>query len=157
MGFSVPPIELPISPDLPPDDDADESEDVGAIEDAGSPIALALSDADCGMRLDKVLSTHLPQYSRSRIQQWIEEGHVTVDGKAARAKTTMFGDETVLVQPQAAVDAHAYEPEAIALDIVHEDDAIIVINKPAGLVVHPGAGNWSGTLQNGLLHYFPPI
>jgi len=104
-----------------------------------------------------VLSRYLPDFSRSRLQQWIEEGHVTVDGKTARAKSTMFGDEQVLVHPQAAADAHAYEPEAMALDIVHEDPAIMVLNKPAGLVVHPGAGNWSGTLQNGLLHYHPPI
>ena len=157
MGFAVLPIEHPISPDLPPDHEDDESDDIEVIADAGAPIALALSEADCGMRLDKVLSTHLPQYSRSRIQQWIEEGHVTVDGKTARAKTTMFGDESLLVQPQAAADAHAYEPEAMALDIVYEDKTIMVINKPAGLVVHPGAGNWSGTLQNGLLYYYPPI
>ncbi|MET0962742.1 MAG: RluA family pseudouridine synthase [Noviherbaspirillum sp.] len=153
----MPPIEYPITSELPPDHEDEESDDVELIAEAGDTIALALSEADCGMRLDKVLSTHLPQYSRSRIQQWIEEGHVTVDGKTARAKTTMFGDESLLVQPQAAADAHAYEPEAMALSIVHEDKTIMVIDKPAGLVVHPGAGNWSGTLQNGLLHYFPPI
>ena len=157
MGFAVPPIEHLPSPDIPPDHEYEESDDAEVIEDAGAPISLALSEADCGMRLDKVLSTHLPQYSRSRIQQWIEEGHVTVDGKTARAKSTMFGDEMLLVQPQAAADAHAYEPEAMALDVVHEDKDIMILNKPAGLVVHPGAGNWSGTLQNGLLHYFPPI
>ena len=157
MGFAVPPIEDPNQPDFPADQEDDFGDDAEAGADDGGPIMLALSEAECGMRLDKVLTGRLPQYSRSRIQQWIEEGHVTVDGKAARAKTTMFGDETVLVQPQAAADAHAYEPEAMALDIVHEDDAIMVINKPAGLVVHPGAGNWSGTLQNGLLHYHGPI
>jgi 23S rRNA pseudouridine1911/1915/1917 synthase len=157
MGYAVLPIEHPNTTDLPPADEYDESDDVEVIAEADGPIALALSEADCGMRLDKVLSQYLPQYSRSRLQQWIEEGHVTVDGKTARAKSTMFGDEQVLVQPQAAADAHAYEPEAMALAIVHEDQAIMVVNKPAGLVVHPGAGNWSGTLQNGLLHYHPPI
>jgi 23S rRNA pseudouridine1911/1915/1917 synthase len=157
MGFAVPPIEDPNQPDFPTDQDGDFGDDAEAGAGGGAPMTLVLSEADCGMRLDKVLTSRLPQYSRSRIQQWIEDGHVTVDGKTARAKTTMFGDETVLVQPQAAADAHAYEPEAMALDIVHEDDAIIVINKPAGLVVHPGAGNWSGTLQNGLLHYHKPI
>jgi 23S rRNA pseudouridine1911/1915/1917 synthase len=157
MGYAVPPIEHPNTTDLPAADEYDESDDVEVIPEADGPIALALSEADCGSRLDKVLSQYLPQYSRSRLQQWIEDGHVTVDGKTARAKSTMFGDEQVLVQPQAAADAHAYEPEAMALDIIHEDQAIMVINKPAGLVVHPGAGNWSGTLQNGLLHYYPPI
>jgi len=157
MGFAVPPIEDPNQPAFPADQDDDFGDDAEAGADGGAPMTLALSEADCGMRLDKVLTSRLPQYSRSRIQQWIEDGHVTVDGQAARAKTTMFGDETVLVQPQAAADAHAYEPEAMPLDIVHEDNAIIVINKPAGLVVHPGAGNWSGTLQNGLLHYYKQI
>ena len=157
MGFAVPPIEEPNNTDLPPDQDDEFGDDAEVIAGHAAPIELPLSEADCGMRLDKVLTTYLPQYSRSRIQQWIEDGHVTVDGETARAKTTMFGDETVLVQPQAAADAHAYEPEAMPLDIVHEDAAIMVINKPAGLVVHPGAGNWSGTLQNGLLHYHAPI
>ena len=157
MGYAVPPIEHPNPTDLPPDDAYEESDDIELIAEVDGPIVLALSEADCGMRLDKVLSRYLPDFSRSRLQQWIEGGHVTVDGKTARAKSTMFGDEQVLVQPQAAADAHAYEPEAMALDIVHEDQAIMVINKPAGLVVHPGAGNWSGTLQNGLLHYYPPI
>jgi 23S rRNA pseudouridine1911/1915/1917 synthase len=157
MGYAVPPIEHPSNTDLPPDFEEEESDDPELVAEADGPITLALSESDCGMRLDKVLSHYLPHFSRSRLQQWIEEGHVTVDGKTARAKSTMFGDEQVLVQPQAAADAHAYEPEAMALDIVHEDQAIMVINKPAGLVVHPGAGNWSGTLQNGLLHYYPPI
>jgi 23S rRNA pseudouridine1911/1915/1917 synthase len=157
MGYAVLPIENPNTTDLPPAYEEDESDDLELVAEADGSIALALSEAECGMRLDKVLSQRLPQFSRSRLQQWIEEGHVTVDGKTARAKSTMFGDEQVLVQPQAAADAHAYEPEAMPLDIVHEDQAIIVINKPAGLVVHPGAGNWSGTLQNGLLHYYPPI
>lgn len=157
MGFTVPPTEEPNNTDLPADQDDELKEDAEVIAGDAAQIALTLSEADCGMRLDKVLTMYLPQYSRSRIQQWIEDGHVTVDGEPARAKTTMFGDETVLVQPQAAADAHAYEPENLALDIVHEDAAVIVINKPAGLVVHPGAGNWSGTLQNGLLHYHAPI
>jgi 23S rRNA pseudouridine1911/1915/1917 synthase len=156
MGFAVPPIEELITEDLPPDseDDIEDAADAGTYT---APVVLKLDSADCGVRLDKVLTSRMPQFSRSRIQQWIEEGHVTVDGKPARSKSTMFGDEIVVVQPQAAADAHAYAPEAMDLDIVHEDEAIMVINKPAGLVVHPGAGNWSGTLQNGLLHYLPAL
>jgi 23S rRNA pseudouridine1911/1915/1917 synthase len=152
MGIDVPPDEDLIQEDLAYEADDD-------IEDAGQsgPIELALDAGDCGLRLDKVLTARLPQFSRSRMQQWIEEGHVLVNGKPARSKDTMYGDETVLVQPQAAADANAYQPEAMDLDIVHEDAAIVVINKPAGLVVHPGAGNWSGTLQNGLLHRYPGI
>jgi len=120
-------------------------------------IHLKISQDACGERLDKVLSRLVPEYSRSRIQQWIEAGFVTLDGKAARIKTTVLGDEEVVIQPQPAADEGAYAPEDIALDIVYEDDAIMVINKPAGLVVHPAAGNWSGTLLNGLLFHRPEL
>lgn len=121
------------------------------------PMTLKLSDAVCGLRLDKVLSSLLPQYSRSRIQQWIAAGHVTVDGSPARTKMTVLGDETVLVCPQAAPEEKAFLPVPMDLAIVYEDKAMLVINKPAGLVVHPAAGNWSGTLLNGLLHYCPAL
>lgn len=121
------------------------------------PIILKLSPVDCGVRLDKVISRLIPQFSRSRIQQWIDAGHVTVDGKVARSKMTSFGDETVVLSPQLAPEDEAFKPESMALNIVYEDASIIVLDKPAGLVVHPGAGNWSGTLLNGLLHHFPSI
>jgi 23S rRNA pseudouridine1911/1915/1917 synthase len=121
------------------------------------PIILKLSPVDCGIRLDKVISGLVPQFSRSRIQQWIDAGHVTVDDKVARSKMTSFGDETVVLSPQLAPEDEAFKPEPMALNIVYEDASIIVLDKPAGLVVHPGAGNWSGTLLNGLLHHFPPI
>jgi 23S rRNA pseudouridine1911/1915/1917 synthase len=107
--------------------------------------------------LDKVLATLVPQYSRSRLQQWIESGRVTVDGEAARTKMTVFGDENIAILPQAAPEEQAFRPEPMALAIVYEDASIAVIDKPAGLVVHPAAGNWSGTLLNGLLHYIPAI
>jgi 23S rRNA pseudouridine1911/1915/1917 synthase len=80
-----------------------------------------------------------------------------IDDKAAQGKMTVLGDETILIQPQSAPGDAAFMPEALDLPIVYEDSQLIVINKPAGLVVHPGAGNWSGTLLNGLLHHFPPI
>ncbi|HEY4541621.1 MAG TPA: RluA family pseudouridine synthase [Noviherbaspirillum sp.] len=118
---------------------------------------LTLGPEFCGVRLDKALSQLLPQYSRSRIQQWIEAGKVSVDGAPARGKATMLGDETVLVEPQQAPEQGAFEPEPIPLQVVHEDAAIFVLDKPAGLVVHPAAGNWSGTLLNGLLHRDPGL
>jgi 23S rRNA pseudouridine1911/1915/1917 synthase len=117
------------------------------------PIILALSSADCGVRLDKVLAKRIPEYSRSRIQQWIEAGLVIVDGAVARSKTTALGDEHVTIHPQSAPQELAFAAEALVLEILYEDSALMVINKPAGLVVHPGAGNWSGTLLNGLLHH----
>jgi 23S rRNA pseudouridine1911/1915/1917 synthase len=150
----------PNSADLPFDPDFDDEIDTpfGAGEAADrTPITLALTPDVCGQRLDKVVAGLVPQFSRSRIQLWFEGGHVTVDGKPARGKDTAYGDEKVVIEPQAAPEDTAFAAEPIALDIVHEDDDIIVINKPAGLVVHPGAGNWSGTLLNGLLHHCPQL
>ena len=151
----------PNSADLPFDPDFDDEidADFGAPE-AGidlSPITLELTAEACGQRLDKVVAGLVPQFSRSRLQLWFEAGHVKVDGKPARGKDTAYGDETVVIEPQAAPEDTAYTPEQIALDIVHEDEHILVVNKPAGLVVHPGAGNWSGTLLNGLLHHCPQL
>jgi 23S rRNA pseudouridine1911/1915/1917 synthase len=133
-------------------DDADDGDLVTA-----TPIALKLTPEFCGERLDKVLSRLVSQYSRSRIQQWIESGHVLVDGHAARAKMTVLGDENITISPQSAPEELAFKAEPIPLAIEYEDSAILVINKPAGLVVHPAAGNWSGTLLNGLLHHLPAI
>jgi len=145
--------------DIPPSSDADldELDELLGSENERAPIELTLTPADCGERLDKVLAKRVPQFSRSRIQQWLEAGHVNVDGKQAQSKTTVYGDETIVILPQAAPEETAFQPEAMDLAIVEEDDQIIVINKPAGLVVHPGPGNWSGTLLNGLLHHFPAI
>ena len=147
-------IEADIETDI--DDDFDgESSLQGGAELA--PITLHLTPAACGQRLDKVVAGLVPQFSRSRIQLWFDGGHVLVDGKSARGKDTAYGDETVLITPQSAPEDEAYKPEPVALNIVHEDEHIIVVNKPAGLVVHPGAGNWSGTMLNGLLHHCPQL
>lgn len=130
------------------------------FDESGSdipPIHLQLTEEVCGERLDKVLSKLVSQFSRSRLQQWISSGHVTVDGVVGRNKMTVLGDEVVVVYPQVAPEDHAYLPEPMTLPIVFEDESIIVMNKPAGLVVHPAAGNWSGTLLNGLLHYLPML
>jgi 23S rRNA pseudouridine1911/1915/1917 synthase len=135
-------------------DDQEEGDD---ITPEVEPVELRLRSDSCGERLDKVLAKLVPQYSRSRIQQWIEAGFVTVDGQASRIKMTMLGDESIVIYPQAAPDEGAYKAEDITLDIVYEDDSILVINKPAGLVVHPAAGNWSGTLLNGLLFHRPAL
>ncbi len=147
--------DLPLDPDLDDESDGDFAPlDVGIDL---SPITLELAPDACGQRLDKVIAALVPQFSRSRLQLWFDGGHVLVDGKPKRGKDTAYGDETVVIQPQSAPEDNAYVPEAIPLNIVHEDEHIIVINKPAGLVVHPGAGNWSGTLLNGLLHHCPQL
>ena len=127
-------------------------------EEAGDPLApieLELTPDACGERLDKVISKLVPQYSRGRLQMWIEDGFVTVDGKTSKTKATVYGDEKIVILPQANPEDEAFKPEQMDLNIVFEDEHLIVVNKPAGLVVHPGNGNWTGTLLNGLLHHYP--
>jgi len=109
------------------------------------------------MRLDQVLARLLPEYSRSRLQAWVESGNVLVDGKTAAAKSKIWGGERLEVRPQADVSAMPHAAQDIALPVVFEDDALIVIDKPAGLVVHPGSGNWAGTMLNALLHHAPQL
>ena len=109
-----------------------------------------------GQRLDQALAQLFPEYSRSRLSQWIKEGRVRVDDAAARPRDPVMGGQKVQLQiPEEPLSDLA--PEALPLEIVHEDAALIVVNKPAGLVVHPGAGNHSGTLQNALLHHAPEL
>jgi 23S rRNA pseudouridine1911/1915/1917 synthase len=106
-----------------------------------------------GLRLDQALARLLPGHSRSRLKAWIDEGRVHVDGAAWEAKRRVAGGERLDVEARDADDALADEPQDIALPIVYEDDAILVLDKPAGLVVHPGSGNRNGTLLNALLHH----
>ncbi|MCL6416172.1 23S rRNA pseudouridine(1911/1915/1917) synthase RluD [Aestuariirhabdus sp. Z084] len=107
-----------------------------------------------GQRLDRVAAHCFPDYSRSRLQEWIRGGQLTVDQHQRKTKDKLVGGETLRVQV-AVEDEERWDPEAMALDILYEDDSILVLNKPAGLVVHPGAGNPQGTLLNGLLHHCP--
>ena len=110
-----------------------------------------------GSRLDQVLAQMLPQYSRSRLAGLAKDGFVSVDGKSMPSKTKLFGGEAITVTLVPRDDEIAFLPEHIALNVLFEDDAVMVIDKPAGLVVHPGAGNWSGTLLNGLLFRNPGV
>ncbi len=136
----------------------DHDSEFGDDEDGLAPIELNLTSEVCGQRLDKVISHLVPQFSRGRLQMWITDGYVTVDGKVAKStKDTVYGDEKIVILPQAAPEDEAFKPEPIPLNIVYEDEHLIVINKPAGLVVHPGNGNWSGTLLNGLLYHCPQL
>jgi 23S rRNA pseudouridine1911/1915/1917 synthase len=129
------------------------------IENTPSDRHLRLAvPADCaGLRLDQALVRLLPEYSRNRLQEWMRSGHITLDGGAASAKTKVWGGETVLVAPQALPSTTQHAAEEIPLTIVFEDADILVIDKPAGLVVHPGSGNWSGTLLNALLRHAPAL
>ncbi len=104
-------------------------------------------------RLDTVAADLFPQYSRALLQRWIRSGELTLDGKTARPGKKLIGDETIVVD--ARIDELSLSPERMDLDIRFEDDAILVLSKPAGLIVHPGAGHPSGTLLNGLLFHDP--
>ncbi|MDH5472040.1 MAG: 23S rRNA pseudouridine(1911/1915/1917) synthase RluD [Gammaproteobacteria bacterium] len=104
-------------------------------------------------RLDAVLVDLFPDYSRSRLQQWIKSGQVLVDGHEPKAKDKVLGNETIEIHLNSEPLETESQPQAIDLDIVYEDDDILVINKPVGLVVHPAAGHHDGTLLNALLHH----
>lgn len=110
-----------------------------------------------GKRLDQVLASLFPELSRARLQSWVEDGRVTVNGAACKKKDKMKGGETLTVEPEEESQEVEFQPEDIPLNVVYEDEDILVVNKPPGLVVHPAAGNWSGTLLNGLLHYLPAL
>ena len=120
-------------------------------------LALTIPQDLGGLRLDVALQRLLPEHSRSRLQAWIKEGLVTVGGQASTSKTKVWGGEQVLVQVQTKPEQLAFKAEDIPLNIVFEDDHILVINKPAGMVVHPAAGNWTGTLLNALLFHAPAL
>ncbi|MCI0732809.1 MAG: RluA family pseudouridine synthase, partial [Methylococcaceae bacterium] len=113
-------------------------------------------DSLTGLRLDQALAEMFPEFSRSRLQAWVRGGRVRVDGKLLRPKDRVAGGEVVHLDSE--TEAHTdCEPENLPLDIVFEDESLIVVNKPAGLVVHPAAGNWRGTLQNALLNHDPGL
>ncbi len=120
-------------------------------------IAEAIVPADlAGQRLDQACAAVFPDYSRSRLKSWILAGRLTVDGRPARPKDAVYGGEALSLATELTAETDA-EPQAIAFDVVREDAEFIVVAKPAGLVVHPGAGNPDRTLQNGLLHRYPEL
>jgi len=109
-----------------------------------------------GRRFDQALAEMFPDYSRSRLTTWIKAGAVTLDGAPAAPRQLLKGGEHVRLEAELETEVTS-APEAIDLDIVHEDEHLLVLNKPAGLVVHPGAGNPAGTLLNALLHHAPKL
>ncbi len=120
------------------------------------PQTRIVSDSEHGLRLDQAMAELFPDYSRSRLTAWIKSGRATIDGVEAKPKQAVTTGQriTLIPEPEAQTDALA---ESIALDVVFEDNHVLVINKPAGLVVHPGAGNPGGTLMNALLHHDPKL
>jgi len=124
---------------------------------AGAARVLAVPEECAGLRLDAALARLCPEHSRSRLQAWLREGWVTVDGAAADPKRKVWGGERLTLSVEPVAVAAADRPEAIALPVVFEDQYLLVIDKPAGMVVHPGAGNRTGTMMNALLHHAPQL
>ena len=117
---------------------------------------ITVSQEVAGLRLDQALARLLPQFSRSRLKEWVLNGNVTVDGVTRKPRDRVVGGELLRVRAEMP-PAAAVEPEPISLQVLYEDESIIIIDKPPGLVVHPGAGNPGGTLQNALLHHRPEL
>lgn len=120
------------------------------------PIRLRAEPEDAGKRLDQLIHERLPQFSRARIQQWIRDGRVLVNGSAGRPSRPVRAGETIAVEPAEPPPLHA-SPEDIPLHVLYENSDLVAIDKPAGMVVHAGAGVHSGTLVNALLHRFEAL
>lgn len=124
---------------------------------AGAPLEFRLPVDAVQERLDKALARLIPEHSRSRLQAWIEEGHVLVNGRPGKVKQAVHPGDELIVWEQQPPESQAFAPEDVEFAVVADSPDWIVVNKPAGLVTHPGAGNWSGTLLNGLLYRYPEL
>jgi len=122
-----------------------------------APLCAAVPEELAGLRMDLALAKLFPQYSRNRLQVWLKSGHVLVDGRRPPASAKTIGGEKIEISAPPAADVAAPRAQRMALDIVFEDADLIVVNKPVGLVVHPGAGNPDRTLLNGLLAHAPAL
>jgi len=142
---------------IPGPDDA-ESEDDSAWPAPATGIEALIATvpmANAGERIDRTAARLFDQHSRARIQGWIDAGRLSIDGQPATARSKLHGGEQLRLEPTPDPATQAFTPEPVEFPVVHADGSVIVIDKPAGLVVHPAAGNWSGTLLNGLLLRFP--
>lgn len=119
-------------------------------------VQLTIPDEMGGGRLDQVLAKLLPDYSRTQIQEWIKAAKMTVNNKPCKARDILIGGENITIDAERKIQP-AFQAQPIDLNIVYEDDALLVINKPVGMVVHPAAGNQNNTLLNALLHHVPAL
>lgn len=134
-----------------------ERADYIAADEPNSPAVLTIPADLAGLRLDQALARLFPEHSRSRLQSWLKGGRIRVDGASPDARSKVCGGECVALDPVAVPEPGKELPEDIPLQVVFEDAHLLVLDKPAGLVVHPGSGNWSGTLLNALLHHAPAV
>ncbi|HIF47241.1 23S rRNA pseudouridine(1911/1915/1917) synthase RluD [Candidatus Thioglobus sp.] len=119
-------------------------------------LKIVIPDRLIGQRIDSALAVMLPDFSRSKITSWVRSGKALLNSKTFKPKEKIMGGEIIALTLEKE-KTNAWLGEDIAIDVVYEDDDIIVVNKPVGLVTHPGAGNWTGTLANALLHYDPSL
>lgn len=119
-------------------------------------LSARVTDALSGKRLDQAAAGLFPEYSRSRLQGWIESGSLRVNGEARRSRDKVFSDDQVCVDAELSAEQE-WAAEPMPLHVVYEDDSLLVLNKQAGAVVHPAAGHRAGTLVNGLLHHCPQL
>ena len=121
-----------------------------------SLLNIVIPDRLIGQRIDSALATMLPDYSRSKITAWVKKGDALLNNKTFKPKEKVLGGEVVAISIKQE-KTNQWQGEDIAIDVVYEDNDIIVVNKPVGLVTHPGAGNWTGTLANALLYFDPSL
>ena len=122
-----------------------------------APFKISITSEFAGSRLDQALAQLCPDWSRARLQRWIKSGAVTVDGERWRPRDRLKGGEDVRVVVESTDEVEAFVPEPVDLQVVHEDDDLLVLDKPPGLVVHPAPGHWGGTVLNGLLFRYPEL
>ncbi len=115
-----------------------------------------VSDEHSGARLDQVAAVLFSDFSRSRLQSWIKQGKLLVDGNAVQTRHKLLGGEVLSLDAELE-EQEKWHPEELPLDIIFEDESLLIINKPVGLVVHPAAGNYTGTLLNALLYRYPEL
>ena len=118
---------------------------------------IVINDRSANQRLDQALAQIFTQYSRGQITKWIKAGFITVNQLSAKPKDKVKLNDSILINAPAIIHHDDWQPEAIPLDLVYEDETIIIVNKSAGMVVHPAAGNYQGTLVNALLHHCPQL
>ncbi len=123
----------------------------------GESLIFSIPNSYIGIRTDVAITEIIADISRSKLTNWLKNGNILINGKIARPKDKVLGQEEVVINPPFDEEKLAFTPENIPLNIVYQDEHIIIINKPSGLTVHPGAGNWNGTLLNGLLYHFPEL
>ena len=130
---------------------------VRAAEPTPAPLHAEVPAGCAGQRSDYALAKMFPEHSRSRLSAWLKSGLITLDGVSPAPKDKVWGGEKVVLNAEADLRTTSFRAEDIPINVVFEDAHLIVINKPAGLVVHPGSGNWAGTLLNALLQHAPAL